>query len=64
MFYIESIASRSFFGDVCDVCIQGGRNIDEHNVAKTHTTLKGALWYLFAIELVSFQTSFKAKPKG
>jgi hypothetical protein len=54
VFYMESIASRSFFCDVCDVCIQGGRSIDQHNVAKTHTTLEGALWYLFATKLVSF----------
>lgn len=56
MFYMESITSRNFFCDVHDVCIQGGRSIDQHNVAKAHTILEAALWYLFATELVSFRT--------
>jgi hypothetical protein len=50
----SSIVAEYFY-DICEIVIQQGRNVDEHNMGKMHKTLQDVSPHLNTKEFLLFQ---------
>jgi ribosomal protein S8 len=49
--------------DVCDITIQAGRSMDEHDAGQIHKALKDALSHMTGEEFLQFWERLKSKKK-